>query len=147
MRALFATVVCLVFLAVPAWAGNIAVTRAIVVAPPNANAQSVAAYFTIENHGMEADQLVGIITATAASAMIHETTNTDGVMKMDMLDHLSIPAGATITMKPAQLHVMLAGPKAAYKVGDDVAFDLDFKMAGKMQVTAKVVPLSAVPLD
>ena len=147
MRLFFAILVCVVGFVMPTWAGDIVVSRAIVVAPPNASAPTIAAYFTIENQGASADQFTGISTATAASAMLHETTNTDGVMKMNMLDHLDIPAGATITMKPAQLHVMLVGPKAPYKVGEDVAFELNFATAGKMLVMAKVVPLSEAPLD
>jgi periplasmic copper chaperone A len=147
MKLFFAILVCVAGFAVPAWAGDIVVSRAIVVAPPNANAPTIAAYFTIENHGPSADQLVGVSTTTAASTMLHENINSDGVMKMVMLDHLDIAAGATITMKPAQLHVMLVGPKAAYKVNDDVAFELNFATAGKMRVTAKVVPLSDVPLN
>jgi copper(I)-binding protein len=147
MRFLFAVLVCVAGLLSPALAGDIVVTRAIVVAPPNANAQTAVAYFTIENHGTAADQLIGISTTTATSAMLHETTNADGVMKMDLLEKLEIAADATVAMKPAQLHVMLVGPKAPYKVGDDVPFELNFMTTGKMQVIAKVVPLSAVPLN
>jgi periplasmic copper chaperone A len=139
----FCFLVALIGFAVSARAGDIVVSRAIVVAPASANAATVAAYFTIENHGAAADQLIGISTASAASAMLHETTNSDGVMKMSMLETLDIAAGATVQMKPAQLHVMLVGPKAPYKIGDDVAFELRFATAGKMQVVAKVVPLSA----
>jgi copper(I)-binding protein len=68
-------------------------------------------------------------------------------MKMDLLEKLEIAADATVAMKPAQLHVMLVGLKAPYKVGDDVPFELNFMTTGKMQVIAKVVPLSAVPLN
>jgi periplasmic copper chaperone A len=147
MRFLFAVLVCVAGLLSPVLAADIVVSRAIVVAPPNANAPTAAAYFTIENHGAAVDQLIGISTTTAASAMLHETTNVDGVMKMNMLEKLEIAAGATVEMKPAQLHVMLVGPKAPYKIGEDVAFELSFATAGKMQVMAKVVPLSAVPLN
>jgi periplasmic copper chaperone A len=142
MMRLVAVVLVLIGFATSAWAGDIVVSRAIVVAPPNINAPTIAAYFTIENHGAKVDQLIGISTASAASAMLHETTNNDGVMKMNMLGTLDIAAGATVEMKPAQLHVMLVGPKAPYKVGDDVAFELRFATSGKMQVVAKVVPLS-----
>jgi periplasmic copper chaperone A len=138
----FLVVLALMMLAVPAWSADIVVTRAIVVAPPNANAPTVAAYFTIENHGAVADQLKSVSTATAAEAMLHENINENGVMKMNMLDHLDIAAGAKIDMKPAGLHVMLMGAKLHYKIGDDVSFELDFAKAGKMQVVAKVVPLS-----
>ena len=144
MRFVFAVLVCVVGFVVQALAGDIVISRAIVVAPPNANALAVAAYFTIENHGSVVDQLIGVTTVTAANAMLHENINTDGVMKMNMLDHLDIPAGATVTMKPAELHVMLTGPKVPYKVGEEAAFELTFARAGQIEVTAKVVPLSDV---
>jgi periplasmic copper chaperone A len=142
MIRVFCFLVALIGFAVSAWAGDIVVSRAIVVAPPNAKAATIAAYFTLENHGTVADQLIGISTASAASAMLHETTNTDGVMKMTMLEKLDVAAGATVEMKPAQLHVMLVGPKSPYKIGDAVAFELVFAEAGELQVVAKVVPLS-----
>jgi periplasmic copper chaperone A len=147
MMRLFVVLFALFGLVPSAWAGNITVTSAIVVAPSNPNASTIAAYFTIENHGAAADELTGISTPSAASAMLHETTNADGVMKMNMLEKLDIAAGATVEMKPAKLHVMLFGPKVRYKIGDDVAFELRFSNAGKMQVMAKVVPLGAVPLN
>ena len=143
MTRIIALLLVLCSVASSAWAADIVISRAIVVAPPNANAPSVAAYFTIENHGTLADKLVGVATITAVSAMLHENVNNNGVMTMNMLDHLDIAAGATVQMKPAELHVMLVGIKTPYKIDDDVGFELEFANAGKMQVTAKVVPLSA----
>ncbi len=142
MIRIFTVLLALIGFATSAWAGDIVVSRAIVVAPPNASAPTIAAYFTIENHGAVADQLTAISTVTAAQAMLHENINDNGVMKMNMLDHLQIAAGAVVEMKPAHLHVMLMGAKAPYKIGDDVAFEMVFAKAGKMQVMAKVVPLS-----
>lgn len=143
MRSFFLLLTFFAWFAAPAWAGDMVVSRAIVVAPPNANAPTLAAYFTIENLGAAADQLTEISTSAAASAMLHETTTSnDGVMKMNMLDQLEIAAGTTVEMKPAQLHVMLVGPKKPVAVGAEVVFDLTFAHAGKMQVTAKVVALS-----
>jgi periplasmic copper chaperone A len=141
MRLLLCVLAFLGFCSV-AWAGDIVVSRAVVVAPPNANAPTVAAYFTIENHGSAPDQLTGISTATATSAMLHENVDDNGVMKMLMLEKLDVPAGGNVVMAPAKLHVMLVGLKAVYKLGDEVVFEVVFAGAGKMQVTAKVVPLS-----
>lgn len=143
MRSFFLLLTFFAWFAAPAWAGDMVVSRAIVVAPPNANAPTLAAYFTIENLGAAADQLTEISTSAAASAMLHETTTSnDGVMKMNMLDQLEIAAGTTVEMKPAQLHVMLVGPTNPIRAGAEVVFDLTFAHAGKMQVTAKVVALS-----
>ena len=141
MRSLALALAYLVFITA-ALAGDINVTRAIVVAPPGANAASVAAYFTVENKGAAAVQLTDVTTPIAAGAMLHENVDDNGVMKMLMLDKIDIPAGGKIEMKPAGLHVMLMGPKGPIKLGDTVPFELSFAGGAKLPVAAKVVPLS-----
>jgi periplasmic copper chaperone A len=147
MRNIFALLLCLVQFAAPAWATDITVSRAILVASPNPNATTLAAYFTIENNGSALETLTGITTEAAASTMLHETTNVDGIMKMQMLDRFDILPGATLDMKPAKIHVMLVGPKRPLRVGSDVVFDLIFAPGGKIQVVAKIVPLSQLLLN
>ena len=124
--------------------GDIVISRAVVAAPPSLDAPSAAAYFTIENHGAAADVLTGIATPVVTEAMLHETTNDNGVMRMNMLDKIEIPPGGKIKMAPAKLHVMLVGEKAPYTLGAEVPFDLVFAKAGALHVVAKVVSLSTV---
>ena len=49
---------------------------------PAAEGKVSAAYFSIENHGSEADKLTGAESSAAGMTMLHETIDDNGVMKM-----------------------------------------------------------------
>lgn len=97
-----------------------------------------AVYLSIMNMGKDSDQLIGISTSVAESAMLHKSEDKDGVMKMEMLDQLDIPAGATIDIMPGQMHIMLTGLKTPFKIGDHVPLEMTFKKSGKVSVDAIV---------
>jgi periplasmic copper chaperone A len=100
--------------------------------------QTGAVYLSIMNMGKDSDQLIGISTPAAQSAMLHKSKDENGVMKMEMLDQLEIPAGATIDILPGHMHIMLMGLKAPLKVGDRVPLELEFKRSGKVSADAIV---------
>ena len=97
-----------------------------------------AVYLSIMNMGKDSDQLIGISTPAAESAMLHKSKDENGVMKMEMLDQLEIPAGTTIDILPGHMHIMLMGLKSQLKIGDHVPFELVFKTSGKISVDAVV---------
>jgi periplasmic copper chaperone A len=97
-----------------------------------------AVYLSIMNMGKDIDQLIGISTPAAENAMLHKSNDENGVMKMEMLDHLEIPAGATIDILPGHMHIMLTGLKAPIKIGDHVPLELEFKRSGKVSADAIV---------
>lgn len=101
-------------------------------------ARAGAIYLTMMNHSAEADTLLSLTTPVAALAELHETTNTDGVMKMRAVTALAIPAGAMIELKPATMHIMLTGLKAPLKEGEVVALTLKFEKAGAITVDVLV---------
>ena len=90
------------------------------------------------NMGKDSDQLIGISTTAAESAMLHKSNDENGVMKMEMLDRLEIPAGATIAILPGHMHIMLTGLKAPLKIGDHVLLEMIFKNSGNVSVDAIV---------
>jgi periplasmic copper chaperone A len=100
--------------------------------------QTGAVYLSIMNMGEDSEQLIGISTPAAQSAMLHKSNDENGVMKMEMLDQLEIPAGATIDILPGHMHIMLMGLKAPLKLGDHVPLELEFKKSGKVSVDAIV---------
>lgn len=110
------------------------------VAAPSLTSQSKtgAVYLSIMNMGKESDQLIAISSPIAASAMLHKSKDENGVMKMEMLDKLEIPAGATIDIVPGHMHIMLTNLNALLKLGDHVPLELTFKKSGKMSVDAIV---------
>ena len=102
-----------------------------------------AAYFTIVNMGSEGDRLVSVTTPAASMAMLHGSSNSNGVMAMRMMADLPVPGSATVTLAPLGTHVMLTGLSAPLHAGDRVPLTLRFARAGARQVDAAVLPASA----
>ncbi|MCC6913055.1 MAG: copper chaperone PCu(A)C [Rhodospirillaceae bacterium] len=99
---------------------------------------------TIRNTGVNADDLVAVHTPVAATGQIHEASHEGGVMRMDQIAHLEIPAGAAVSLAPgAGHHFMLMGVTAPLKPGDLVEVTLVFRDAGPIKAMATVKPLSA----
>ena len=101
-----------------------------------------AAYFTIVTMGSEGDRLVSITTPAASMAIIHGSSNSNGVMAMRMMADLPVPGSATVTLAPLGTHLMLTGLSAPLHAGDRVPLTLRFARAGARQVDAAVLPAS-----
>ena len=102
--------------------------------PPNA--PTVAAYFVITNAGLEADRLNGVDSPIAGAAQLHEHVYKDGLMKMQQVDSVDIPAGGTVTFAPMAYHVMLLDLKDRTKLttGQRFPLTLHFEKAGDLTV-------------
>ncbi|MBB3981268.1 hypothetical protein GGR44_000915 [Sphingobium fontiphilum] len=74
---------------------------------PNADSPS-AGYFTV--HGGDAPvTLRGVLTDRAQRVEMHETINDGGMMKMQAVDSVDVPAKGTVTFAPGGKHIMLWG--------------------------------------
>ncbi len=105
-----------------------------------------AVYFTLSNSGDAGDTLVAVTgikveVAGDFSDMVelHETSMTDGVMKMQKLDAgIHIPAGETVALKPGGFHVMFMNIKRSLTPGDEVTLSLLFESGAEQTVVAEV---------
>jgi len=105
-----------------------------------------AIYFTIENSGDADDMLVEVFDLMVESAgdlsdviELHETSMTDGVMKMQKLETgIAVPAGETVLLKPGGLHVMLMQIKRSLEPGDVVSLGLRLQSGTEEMITAEV---------
>jgi protein SCO1/2 len=97
-----------------------------------------AAYLQITNHGRSAQQLVGVDTAVAESAEIHETQMDGDLMKMRPVEAVQIPAGETVQLKPGGEHIMLVGLTAPLVAGDTIMLTLTFDSGTRLEVEAVV---------
>lgn len=108
-------------------------------ARPTAPGMSMgAAYFVVRNDGAVADSLVAASTPAAARVEFHQTTVVDGMMRMRPLREIGIPAKGRVAVSPGGIHLMLvdlAGPLVA---GRSVPLTLEFRRAGKVQVSLAV---------
>ena len=125
------------------WAGNVLIGDGFARASATPMAKSGAAYVTITNQGDEADRLVAVSSPAAAMAEPHRTTMTDGVMRMEAVEAIDLPASGTIEMAPGGLHIMLMGLKAPLKQGESLELVLTFEKAGAMTVTIPIGPVAA----
>ena len=85
-------------------------------------------------------KLVGVSTAVAGVAEIHEMKMDKDVMKMSAVPALDLPAGQTVELKPGSYHLMLMDLKQALPKDSTVALTLQLVDAkgNKSQMELKV---------
>ena len=74
-------------------------------------------------------QLVGVSSAAAGIAEVHQMKMDGDVMKMRAVPSLDLPAGKTVELKPGGYHVMLMDLKQALPKDSTVPLTLMFKDA------------------
>lgn len=119
------------------FAGDITVEDAWVrSAPPGATV--LGGYLNIENHGDKAVTFIGVSSDTAEQTEIHQTTQRNGMSRMQPVKQLVIPAHGQVKLEPGGYHLMLIKPKQALKPGDHVNFTLSFADGLQHNVRAEV---------
>ncbi len=114
-----------------------AVARATVGKQPNG-----AAFLQIENRGKTDDALLSASSPAASRVEIHTMSMEGDVMRMRALDRLEIKAGQAVVMKPGGgAHLMLMGLKKPLAAGESIPMTLNFRNAGKVEVTAEVAAM------
>ena len=96
---------------------------------------STAAYMTIANKGFGSDRLDSVDAPSPAMAMVHSTSNENGISRMrHMDDGLEVPAGGNAQLAPGGTHVMITGLGASLKAGDTLKLTLHFEKSGDRPV-------------
>lgn len=99
-----------------------------------------AAYMRITNNGSSDARLSAVSSNISSIAEIHETTIVDDVARMQEVEGgLMIPAGETVELRPAGLHVMLVDLTDQLAEGGRIALTLSFEDG---QTTTLIVPVS-----
>jgi copper(I)-binding protein len=141
LSAIAAALAALAFSA-QAMAGDVTVDRAWARASIGTDRPGVA-YMTIVNKGGTLDRLSGVSTPVAGRAEIHQSVMADGVMKMRAAGAIDIEPGATVTLEPGGLHLMLMSLKRELKEGDGFPLTLIFAQAGEVTVHVAVAGIGA----
>lgn len=101
-------------------------------------APTAAAYFVVHNKGSADDRLLTVETPVAGKAEIHEHAHVGGMMKMQQVQNVVIPAGGEVKFAPMGYHVMLFNLKQQAKEGDRFPLTLTFEKAGAVTVEVAV---------
>ena len=103
-------------------------------------------YLSVKNTGTTPDRLVSVSSPAAETVQVHEMKMEGNVMRMrEIAGGLEIPPGATVTLAPGGMHLMMMGLKGPLKQGERVPLTLVFEKAGKIDVELAVVAMGATP--
>jgi periplasmic copper chaperone A len=106
-------------------------------------ADVAAAYMTLHNRSARPLVVIGVQSALAGHAMIHESKLEGGQSTMRAVERLVVPAGASVTLAPGGLHVMLHMLAHTPAVGEAVPLVLQLEGGATVSVSARVRPLAA----
>lgn len=111
-------------------------------APPKT--PSMAAYFDLVNNSSSDITIVASSSPQFAHTMIHDTIIKDDIVSMQHLDSITIPAGKSVSLKPAAKHMMLMGSKNPMNEGDSAKVTLvsDQGKAFEFDVLVRQAPKS-----
>jgi copper(I)-binding protein len=104
--------------------------------PPGATVAAV--YFSVTNRGDKGDRLLGLSSAVAGKAELHESRTVRGVMEMHAVPGLECPPGATVTAHPNGVHAMLFGLTRPLIAGTTFQIAMQFRDAGKISIPVEV---------
>ena len=104
----------------------------------NAKGNNSAAYMKISNKGELLDRLIRVEGEVAENIELHRSEMKDGVMTMNPVEYIEVPANGSVELKPGGLHIMLIGIKEELEIGDQVKLVLSFEEFGDVTVTADV---------
>lgn len=119
-------------------AGDVTVDRA--VAPVPFDSTQTFIFLRIANRGGVADTLTGAESPVAASTTMH--TMAGSPARMQGLDQLAIPSGATVPFKPGSYHLMVAGLTRKLALGDTLPLTLHFRRTGSVSVPVLILKYS-----
>lgn len=138
MRAFIAAV--LLIASQLAAAENISIAEA-QIRQPMPGRTVTAGYLTLHNHTAAELQLVGASSASFGRAELHQHSHRDGMMRMEQVNAITIPAKGAVTLAPGGLHLMLFEPATALEPGQSVPLILMFADGEKLSVNVPVVAM------
>ena len=118
--------------------GSLSITSARLNPPPGGREVS-AAYLTIANGGGETDRLVSVSSPGAGIVELHTHTHDGGMMKMEQVAAIDVPAGARVTLEPGGLHLMLFEVKPEALEAGTFPMTLTFERGGPVEVAFTVI--------
>lgn len=132
--------------ALPAASAEKSLTVSHMVAPaPPPGVGTMAIYGTLHNEGDAPLVLTGVEAAGFASAMLHETVTTNGIVTMRHRMKVEIGPGETVEFAPGGTHIMLMNPTGAVAPGETIAGVL--RLGDGSAVTFEAAVTGKAPMD
>lgn len=136
---LFAAVFFTLWLTTPAWA-EVAVENAWVRMPPPV-ADTAAGYLVLKNSGEQSVAVVSVECDAAAEPEFHSMQTHDGMVHMQKMERVEVPAGGSIEFAPGGDHLMMKGLTKELKAGEHVTLRIAFSNGESVTVQAQVIDM------
>ena len=125
--------------------GELAIVDASVKLNANPAAPS-AAYFTVKG-GDIGTTITGVQTADAERAEMHESNMEGGMMRMNAIADVDVPANGEVRFEQGGLHVMLFGLTDAARAAGKVVLSISFADGTTRDVEAPLVSVTGTPVS
>ncbi|MDJ0776515.1 MAG: copper chaperone PCu(A)C [Gammaproteobacteria bacterium] len=98
-----------------------------------------AGYLTLYNRGDSTMLLTGASSDVFERVEIHRSYEQDGMMRMDPVDSIELPANTEFRLAPGGYHLMMMMPRETTRAGDRVGLVLEFSDGSRqsLQMTVK----------
>lgn len=112
------------------------------IRPPAPGQSVTGAFLTLTNSSGTASALTSASSSVASVVEIHETSMSQGVMRMRKVSHVDIPANGSAELKPGSFHIMLIDLEKELQPGTSEMLTLTFSDDSQKDVAATVGQLS-----
>lgn len=102
-------------------------------------ATDTSAYMILRNTDAAPRVLVSVSSPVAAKVTLHSTMSHEGMLHMQQLETLTIPASGSIALEPGGTHLMLQELTAALELGGEVELVLVFADGQTETITLPVM--------
>lgn len=95
-------------------------------------------YFNLHNATKNGIAIVGAQSDGCSTLMMHKSSTSGGMSRMEMADKIEVPAGGKISFAPGGLHLMCMRPTAIMKIGGKVPVVLHLSDGTRLAATFAV---------
>jgi copper(I)-binding protein len=104
---------------------------------------NAAVFMTIGSQ--TSDRLIAASTPVAKKTDLMTMAGGSGAIEMTYVQAIAIPAGTSVRLNPAGLHLWLTELNQPLKAGESFPLDLEFQNRGKRRVVVSVIAPAAAP--
>ena len=102
---------------------------------------TAAGYLVLKNSGEQSVTVVSVECDAAAEPEFHSMQMHDGMVHMQKMEKVEVPAGGSIEFAPGGDHLMLKGLTKELKAGDRVTLQIGFSDGESVTVQAEVLDM------
>ena len=111
---------------------------------PTVQGNNGAAYFILNNHSTDSDELVEVSSDVAEAVEMHESSMAEGtgIMQMNQVFSLPLIERSEVAFEPGGLHIMLVKVNRDLSIGENIELTLHFKNHEDVAVKVSVAEFS-----